>query len=74
MFDELCKHTELWYKMAFKKKTVLPAVNFRVESAIIRGWQYWLSRRSHKSAMPWDQFKQLLEAFPLPTPKIVHSV
>ncbi len=41
---------------------------------VIRGWQYWLSRRSHKSAIPWEEFKQLLEAFPLPAPKIVHTV
>ena len=45
-----------------------------VRHLVIRGWQYWLSRRSHKSAIPWDQFKQLLEAFPLPTPRIVHTV
>ena len=45
-----------------------------VRHFVIRGWQYWLSRRSHKSAIPWDQFKQLLEAFPLPSPKIVHNV
>ena len=45
-----------------------------VRHFVIRGWQYWLSRRSHKSAIPWEQFKQLLEAFPLPTPKIVHTV
>ena len=45
-----------------------------VRHFVIRGWQHWLSRRSHKSAIPWDQFKQLLEAFPLPMPKIVHNV
>ena len=45
-----------------------------VRHFVIRGWQYWLSRRSHKSAISWEQFKQLLEAFPLPTPKIVHNV
>ena len=45
-----------------------------VRHFVIRGWQYWLSRRSHKSAIPWDLFEKLLEAFPLPTPKIVHNV
>ena len=45
-----------------------------VKYFVIRGWQYWLSRRSHKSAIPWVQFKLLLEAFPLPNPKIVHYV
>ena len=45
-----------------------------VKHFVIRGWKYWLSRRSHKSAIPWAQFRQLLEAFPLPIPKIVHNV
>ena len=41
---------------------------------VIRGWKYWLSRRSQKSAIPWEKFAKLLELFPLPTPKIVHNV
>jgi len=41
---------------------------------VIRGWRYWLSRRSHKSAIPWDKFRKLLEACPLPKPRIVHNV
>lgn len=38
------------------------------------GWRYWLSRRSHKSNIPWDEFRKLMEKFPLPIPKIVHNV
>jgi group II intron reverse transcriptase/maturase len=41
---------------------------------VTRGWRYWLSRRSHKSKIPWEKFKKLLEIFPLPEPKIVHHV
>jgi len=41
---------------------------------VIRGWKYWLSRRSHKSAIPWGEFRKFLEEHPLPTPKIVHNV
>lgn len=40
----------------------------------IRGWRYWLSRRSSKSKIPWEKFKKLLEIHPLPTPRIVHNV
>ena len=40
----------------------------------IRGWRYWLSRRSHKSAINWEQFKHLLEQIPLPKPRIIHNV
>lgn len=45
-----------------------------VRHYVIRGWKYWLSRRSQKSAIPWEKFAKLLELFPLPTPKIVHHV
>ncbi len=45
-----------------------------VRHYVIRGWRYWLSRRSHKSAIPWEEFMNLLELFPLPTPKIIHNV
>ena len=40
----------------------------------IRGWKYWLSRRSQKSGINWDKFKALLERIPLPKPRIVHHV
>jgi hypothetical protein len=40
----------------------------------IRGWRYWLSRRSQKSAISWEEFSKLLELIPLPTPKVVHNV
>ncbi len=39
-----------------------------------RGWRKWLSRRSHHGRMTWDRFKLLLARFPLPPPRVVHSV
>ncbi len=39
-----------------------------------RRWRYWLHRRSHKGKMTWERFARLLKLFPLPPPRIVHSV
>ena len=38
-----------------------------------RSWRKWLARRSTKSPLPWKAFKRILERFPLPPAKIVHS-
>jgi len=45
-----------------------------VRHFVIRGWQYWLSRRSTRSKIPWEKFRKLLERYPLPSPRIVHNV
>jgi hypothetical protein len=37
-------------------------------------WRYWLSRRSAKGAIPWEKYKKLKAKFPLPRPRIVHSI
>ena len=40
-----------------------------------RGWRKWLSRRSQRARLTWQRFGALLRtAFPLPPPRIVHSV
>lgn len=36
-------------------------------------WQKWLSRRSTKSKVNWQAFRQILELLPLPKPRIVHQ-
>jgi RNA-directed DNA polymerase len=41
---------------------------------VLHGWKYWLSRRSRKGAINWDDFQALLEKLPLPTPRIVHNI
>lgn len=38
-----------------------------------RCWHKWLCRRSRKSYIPWNNFRSLLEIFPLPRPTIFHS-
>jgi group II intron reverse transcriptase/maturase len=37
-------------------------------------WRKWLDRRSRRSTMPWPRFTRLLERYPLPPPRVVHSV
>jgi len=34
-----------------------------------KAWRYWLSRRSHKSAIPWEKFDRLHDRLPLPAPE-----
>jgi RNA-directed DNA polymerase len=52
--------------------------NFRLLEEVRRyaeqAWRYWLSRRSSKSAIGWEQFQRLLQTYVLPTPKIVHNI
>lgn len=42
--------------------------------AVERIWQRWLSRRSQRARIRWERFKQLLRVFPLPPPRVVHSI
>jgi RNA-directed DNA polymerase len=42
--------------------------------AVRRIWYKWLDRRTDKSHMNWGKFKNLLNAYPLSKPRIVHSV
>jgi hypothetical protein len=39
-----------------------------------RAWQKWLNRRSNRARMNWHRFALLTQSYPLPTPRIVHSV
>lgn len=39
-----------------------------------RIWHKWLNRRSWKTALTWVRMSRLLEAFPLPPARVVHSV
>jgi RNA-directed DNA polymerase len=39
-----------------------------------RVWRRWLSRRHRKRKLDWDKFNRLLETFPLPPLRVVHSV
>ena len=39
-----------------------------------RAWRKWLNRRSNRARMTWERFKLLVSQYPLPLPRIVHSV
>lgn len=41
---------------------------------VTRVWRMWLDRRSRRGHMNWARFKLLSSRYPLPTPRIVHSV
>jgi RNA-directed DNA polymerase len=46
----------------------------RLRHWVRRIWRKWLDRRSWKSAMTWERMKALLGVFPLPPPRVVHSI
>jgi RNA-directed DNA polymerase len=41
--------------------------------AVQRVWRKWLDRRNSRREMVWERFAKLLERYPLPRPRIVHS-
>ena len=43
-------------------------------SEVKKEWRYWLNRRNRERGMTWKNFFLLLTNYPLPSPKIVHSV
>jgi RNA-directed DNA polymerase len=46
----------------------------RFRDAVTRLWRYWLSHRTRCHLMPWDVFRRLLQRYPLPPTRVVHSV
>ena len=41
---------------------------------VTRVWQKWLHRRTGRGAMPWPRFMRVLKRYPLPPPRVVHSI
>ena len=39
-----------------------------------RCWKHWLNRRNRERDMTWEKFNLLLKRYPLPIPRIVHSI
>jgi len=47
---------------------------WRFYRQVERCWCKWLGRRSHRSGMTWERFVRLLIHYPLPPPRVVHSI
>jgi group II intron reverse transcriptase/maturase len=47
---------------------------WRFHRQVERCWRKWLSRRSNRSGMDWEHFRRLLIRYPLPPPRVVHSI
>jgi hypothetical protein len=45
----------------------------RLRFEVRRIWHKWLNRRSNRNRMPWERYERLLERYPLPNARIVHS-
>ena len=46
----------------------------RFRTEVIRLWRKWLGRRSWSGRMSWERFVRLLNTYPLPPARVVHSV
>jgi group II intron reverse transcriptase/maturase len=46
----------------------------RLRLVVNRIWRKWLTRRRRAGRLCWDHFDRLLHRFPLPPPRVVHSV
>ncbi|MGE3808505.1 MAG: group II intron maturase-specific domain-containing protein [Gemmataceae bacterium] len=46
----------------------------RLRDPVERVWRRWLSRRKRGSSLSWNWFTVLLQRYPLPLPRLVHSV
>lgn len=42
--------------------------------AVKATWRKWLCRRSQRGYLNWDRFNGLLSVYPLPRPRVVHSI
>jgi len=43
-------------------------------TAVVHCWRYWLGRRNRERSLTWPIFNRLLQRYPLPPTKVVHSV
>jgi RNA-directed DNA polymerase len=43
-------------------------------TGVVRRWRFWLNRRNRERSLDWGLFNRLLQRYPLPLTKVVHSV
>lgn len=41
---------------------------------VYRRWFYWLRRRSHSGKLTWERYARMIERYPLPPARVVHSI
>ena len=46
----------------------------RFRTLVLKLWKKWLSRRSQRGHLNWEQYRRLLESYPLPPARSVHSI
>jgi group II intron reverse transcriptase/maturase len=46
----------------------------RYRQTVERLWRRWLNRRSQRARLTWERYKQLLQRYPLLSPRVVHSI
>jgi group II intron reverse transcriptase/maturase len=46
----------------------------KVRERVKKIWRKWLQRRGGRSPMPWEKFRLLLQRYPLPPARVVHSI
>jgi RNA-directed DNA polymerase len=72
------QHQALYRKLKGHNQYYGITGNYRALSRFCREvhevWQKWLNRRSQRTKMTWERFNRLLQRYPLPKPKVVHSV
>ena len=69
---KLCQKLRGYYQyhgIRFNYET-LGLVNFLAR----RTWRHWLNRRSRKGPMNWATYVKFLAIYPLPKPRIIHSI
>lgn len=45
----------------------------RFREEVGQTWRKWLSRRSQKAFLDWPTYSRLLQRYPLPAPRLIHS-
>ena len=52
--------------------------NYRMLDKVLwyaeQAWRYWLNRRSRKKSMNYEEFDRLRQTYPLPRPRIIHTI
>ena len=46
----------------------------RFRTLVLKLWKKWLSRRSQRGRLNWEQYRRLLERYPLPPARSVYSI